>query len=78
MQIIAAEARRQSEITRGEGDALAVKIFADAYGRDLEFYRLVRTLQAYRSTIDEQTTVVLSAESDFFSLLKRLEGGEPE
>jgi membrane protease subunit HflC len=73
-QIITAEARRKWEIIRGEGDALAVKIFADAYGRDIEFYRLVRTLEAYRKAIDDQTTIVLSAESDFFRLLKHLEG----
>jgi membrane protease subunit HflC len=77
-QIITAEARRKWEIIRGEGDALAVKIFADAYGRDIEFYRLVRTLEAYRKAIDDDTTVVLSAESDFFRLLKQLEGSAPK
>ena len=46
VQILMAEARKKAEITRGEGDALADKIFADAYGRDPEFYKLVRTLEA--------------------------------
>src|SRR5512147_2025897 len=48
VQILIAEARKQAEIIRGQGDAQAVKIFADAYGRDPEFYQLVRTLEAYR------------------------------
>jgi membrane protease subunit HflC len=73
VQILLADARQQSEVMRGEGDALAVKIFADAYGRDPEFYELVRTLEAYRKTIGEGTTVILSPKSDFFRLLKQLE-----
>jgi len=70
MEIIRAEARRKAEITRGEGDALAVRIFADAYGRDPEFFKFVRTLQAYRTAIGPDTTAVMSADSDFFKLLK--------
>jgi membrane protease subunit HflC len=73
VNILLAEARKQAEITRGEGDALAVKIFADAYGRDLEFYELVRTLEAYRKSLDEGTTVILSPNSDFFRFLKQFE-----
>ena len=73
VQILLADARQKSEIMRGEGDALAVKIFADAYGRDPEFYELVRTLEAYRKTIGEGTTLILSPNSDFFRLLNQLE-----
>ncbi len=73
MQILTAEARKQSEITRGLGDAEAVKIFADAYGRDAEFYQLVRTLEAYRKSVNEGTTVILSSDSEFFRFLKGLE-----
>ena len=73
VQILLADARQRAEVTRGEGDAVAVKIFADAYGRDPEFYELVRTLEAYRNTIGEGTTLILSPQSDFFRLLNRLE-----
>jgi membrane protease subunit HflC len=73
VQILTAEARKQAEITRGEGDAQAVKIFADAYGRDPEFYQLVRTLEAYRNSITEGTTLILSPNSEFFRYLKQLE-----
>jgi membrane protease subunit HflC len=73
VQILTAEARKQADITRGQGDALAVKIFADAYGRDLEFYQLVRTLEAYRNSITEGTTLILSPNSEFFRYLKGLD-----
>ncbi len=70
VQILMAEARKQAEITRGQGDAEAVKIFADAYGRDPELYSLVRSLEAYRNALDEDTTVLLSPDSGFFRYLK--------
>jgi len=73
VQILTAEARKQAEITRGEGDAQAVKIFADAYGRDPEFFQLVRTLEAYRNSITDGTTVILSPNSEFFRYLKQLD-----
>lgn len=67
--ILTAQARKTSEITRGEGDAKAVAIFADAYGRDPEFYEFVRTLEAYRTSIQPGTSVILSPDSDFLRLL---------
>ena len=73
VQILTAEARKQAEITRGQGDAQAVKIFADAYGRDPEFYQLVRTLEAYRNSITEGTTLILSPNSEFLRYLKQLD-----
>ena len=71
VQILLADARQQAEITRGAGDAQAVAIFADAYGRDPEFYQFVRTLEAYGRTLGEGTTVILSPDSEFFRLLRR-------
>jgi len=50
-----------------------VKIFADAYGRNPEFYQLVRTLEAYRISITEGTTLILSPNSEFFRYLKQLD-----
>lgn len=73
VQILLADARKTSEVLRGEGDAQAVAIFADAYGRDLEFYHFVRTLEAYRNTLTQNTTVILSPHSDFFQLLQKSE-----
>lgn len=68
--ILTAEARKQSEIRRGEGDALAVRIFADAYSRAPEFYEFVRTLEAYRKAIRPNTALILSPNSEFFRFLK--------
>jgi membrane protease subunit HflC len=70
VQILMADARQKAEVTRGAGDAEAVAIFADAYGRDPEFYAFVRTLEAYRKTLGEGTTAILSPDSEFFRLLK--------
>jgi modulator of FtsH protease HflC len=71
-QILVAEARKDAEIQRGEGDATAARIYAEAYGRDPEFYQLSRTLQAYKKTIGEGTTLVLSPDTEFFHLLQSL------
>jgi len=65
-----AQARSEAEITRGEGDAEAAGIYAGAYSADPEFYAFVRSLQAYRKTIDEETTLVLSPEHDFFEYFR--------
>ena len=69
VRIITADARQKADVVRGEGDAQAVKIFADAYGRDPEFYAFVRAMEAYRKAIDTETTLILSTGSDFFRWL---------
>lgn len=74
VQIIMAEAKKKSEITRGGGEATAVQIFADAYGRDLEFFELQRTLEAYDKSITEGTKLVLSPESEFFRYFADIDG----
>ncbi len=66
--ILLADAQKSSQITRGEGDALRNKIFADAYRQDAEFFTFYRSLQAYRTALQSgDTTMVLSPNSDFFS-----------
>ncbi len=68
-ELTLAEARRDSQILRGEGDAKAARIYADAYGRDPEFYAFVRSLEAYRKTIGAGTTLVLPPDHPFFQFL---------
>jgi membrane protease subunit HflC len=70
-RVIVANARRDSEITRGEGDAMAARIYADAYTTSPKLYAFVRSLEAYRKTIDAGTTLVLSPNSEFFRYLDR-------
>lgn len=64
-----AESYRESELIRGKGDAEATAIYAQAHNKDPDFYRLVRTLDAYRKFLNDKTTIVLSANSDLLRLL---------
>jgi membrane protease subunit HflC len=69
---ILAEAERDSQILRGQGDADSIKIYADAFGRDPEFYGFYRSLQAYRRALGtEDATLVLSPSSEFFRYMQR-------
>jgi len=79
VQILLADATQQAQVIRGEGDANATRIFAEAYGRDPDFYAFQRTLEAYRSALASGTTVILSPKSEFFRFLERAESGtEPK
>jgi membrane protease subunit HflC len=79
VQILLADATQQGQVIRGEGDANATRIFAEAYGRDPEFYAFQRTLEAYRSALATGTTVILSPKSEFFRFLEHAEPGtEPK
>lgn len=69
-RVIVANARRDADVTRGEGDAEAARIYAEAYGQNPGFYAFVRSLEAYRKTIDEHTTLVLAPDSEFFRYLR--------
>jgi membrane protease subunit HflC len=76
--ILLADATQQAEVIRGEGDANATRIFAEAYGRDPDFYAFQRTLEAYRTALASGTTVILSPKSEFFRFLEHSEpGNEP-
>ncbi len=65
--IILAEARREAQQTKGEGDAKATAIYADAFTRDSEFYRMYRSLNAYRATFNSpDNLLVIEPKSEFF------------
>jgi len=67
VQVILAEAQRDGQRMRGEGDAVATKTYAEAYGQDEEFYTFYRSLRAYRLAFDSQRDVlVLDSGSEFF------------
>lgn len=68
---IVSEAKREAEIIRGQADAQRNAIFADAFGSDPEFFEFYRSLAAYRQALQGQnSTMVLSPESEFFNYLK--------
>ncbi len=65
--VILANANKQSEIMRGEGDGKRNKIFADAFGRDPQFFGFYRAMQSYeKALIGGDTSMILSPDSDFF------------
>lgn len=65
--VILAEAQRTAQLARGTGEGEANGIYAQAFGRDVEFFSLYRSLQAYRESLgDTNTSLVLSPDSDFF------------
>ena len=73
--VILAEAQKKAETLRGEGDGLAIKIYADAFGQDPEFFAFYRSMQAYKKSMDSQdTTMVLSPNSDFFRFFGDMTG----
>ena len=67
--IILADAYKEAEGIRGEGDAKAVEVYASAYSADPKFYEFVRTLDMYKKIVDDKTTLVLPANSRLFKLL---------
>ena len=65
--VLLANAKKQSEIMKGEGDGQRNKIFADAFGRDPQFFAFYRAMQAYETAlIGGQTSLILSPDSEFF------------
>jgi len=68
---ILSEAYRDAERLKGEGDAEAARIYAGAYNKDAEFYKLTRTLESYTKFLDEQTTIVLSSDAELLRLLNK-------
>ncbi|MFQ5958674.1 MAG: protease modulator HflC, partial [Alphaproteobacteria bacterium] len=75
--VLIAQARKTAQITRGEGDGEAVRIFAEAFGKDVDFFAFYRSMEAYREALgSEDTTMVLSPDSEFFRFFRALSAGE--
>ena len=67
--VIVAEAQKKSQILKGEGDGKAVKIYADTFNKDKEFFAFYRSMEAYKKAFqegDDDPTLILSPDSDFF------------
>ena len=67
---ITSEAYRTAQAIRGEADSTATKIYADAFGRDPDFYSFLQTLDSYRTTMKSDETLVLSTQGEFYKYLK--------
>ena len=73
--VILAEAERDAEILRGEGDARAIEIYADAFGKNQEYYTFYRSMIAYREALaNSQDVLVLEPDSDFFKYFSDFSG----
>ena len=68
--VIVAEAERDANVLRGEGEGEAVRILAAALEKDEEFFAFRRSLEAYGNSLNSDTTIVLSADSSFFQYLE--------
>lgn len=67
---ISSEAYRTAQKIKGKADAEATKLYAQAYGKDPNFYSFIKTMEVYSETLDKNSSLVLSTDSDFLKYLK--------
>jgi membrane protease subunit HflC len=72
--VILAEAEKESQTLRGQGEAESRRILNAAQGKDQEFYAFFRALEAYKASLGDGTTLVLSPDSDFFRFFEKPPG----
>ena len=73
--VILAEAQRDAQRVRGNGDAESIRIYADAFGQDKEFFAFYRSMQAYRDALNgRSTSFVLTPDTGFFRFFENLDG----
>ncbi len=73
LQEIQSLAKKEALTIVGEADAKATTIYAQAYNQDPEFYSFLKTLEAYRQTTNDRTTLVLTTDSDYYTYLQGIE-----
>jgi membrane protease subunit HflC len=76
LKLITSEAYRRAQEIKGGADAEATLIYAESFGRDPEFYSFLQTLDIYKETMDEKSTLILSTDSDFLKYFKGYKGYE--
>lgn len=69
--ILIARAYKKEQEIRGNGDARATKIYADAFNKDREFYAFMRSMEAYKNSLKTDTTIILTEKSDFLKYLNK-------
>jgi membrane protease subunit HflC len=69
LKSITSEAYRQAQEIQGRADAEAADIYASAYNRDPDFYRFLKTMEVYRTTVDGNTILMLGTDGDFLKYL---------
>ena len=75
---LVAKAKQRAQELRGEGDAEAIRIYAQSFGQDPDFFAFYRSMEAYRNALGgDATTFVLSPDSDFFRFFESARGTKP-
>ena len=75
-EVTVANAYREAQMIKGEGDAEAARIYADSFGRDAQFAKFYRSLEAYKATFNKKSDLmVLDPSSDFFNAMRSSGGG---
>ena len=69
--ILVAEAYKQEQTIRGEGDGMSTKIYADSFSKDQKFYSFMRSMEAYKQSLKTDTTLLMSEDSDFLGFLNK-------
>lgn len=69
--ILIAEAYKTEQTIRGEGDGESIRIYAEAFEKDPEFYSFIRSMEAYKNSLKTDTTLLLSEDSDFLQFLNK-------
>jgi membrane protease subunit HflC len=72
------EAYRKAQEISGKADAEAARIYAEAYGQDPEFYAFYQTLEAYKQTLQKNSSLLVTTSSDFYRYLKHVDGKLPQ
>ena len=73
LQVITSEAYKTTQTIKGDADAQATQIYADAYNVDPDFYEFLKTMDVYRATMNKDSTLVLSTNSEFMKYFKGIE-----
>jgi len=68
-EIIGAQAEKKAQELRGQGDAKALQVYSDVYSQDTEFYKFWRSLQSYKNSLKEKTTIILSEDMEYLKYL---------
>ncbi len=71
LKLILSEAYKKSQKIKGEADSKATQIYAEIYSKDKEFYTFLKTLETYKNTVDKDSIIILTTDSDYFRYLKQ-------
>jgi len=69
LEQIRAEAYKTAQEVKGKADAMAIKIYADAYNKDPEFYSFIKTLESYKNTVGADTSLVLTTDNEYYEYI---------